>query len=178
MFFFKNVASFGRTGHVVYQDDPNQSYKAPASTTLHARILKAIEEKKDLNEKDVLGKTFLHEACCDVLDVESINLLLENGVDVNVRDSQQQTVLHYLALQLLDDDSCISGCLPIKSSIVSTLIAKGARIDLYDVNGNSPLHLAATMGNVDFIKVCRDNVGCDVFKMVLAHKNAFGKLPY
>ena len=108
----------------------------------------------------------MHEACCDVLDVESINLLLENGVDINVRDAQQQTVLHYLALQLLEDNT-----------VISTLITKGARIDLYDANGNSPLHLAATMNNMSFVEICRDNVSDDVFRMVLEHKNNYGKVP-
>lgn len=63
-----------------------------------------------------------------------INTLLSEGVDVNVADSNGETMLHMAAGGGHEE-------------LVDHLIAKGASVSSQDAAGNTPLHLAAMNGH-------------------------------
>jgi ankyrin repeat protein len=63
-------------------------------------------------------------------DKRSVALLLEKGAEVNSRDRQGNTALHYAAEIARRD-------------VVETIIASGADVSLQNTNGLTPLHMAA-----------------------------------
>ena len=148
--------------------------------SLLQKICRAIEEGRSLEERNDEGATFLHEACQN-LDQHSILLLLNKRVDVNIRDAKEQTPLHWLALKSLDDKGFFIGDSKNNDSIANLLIKEGAKLDVYDVNGNSPLHLAVTVFNIGFIASIKEShASLDilyVYNSVLNHKNIRGHTP-
>ena len=65
--------------------------------------------------------------------------LIAHGADVNYAGSGMSP-LHWAALHG-------------RTEIAKLLIAKGAKIDMVNVNGATPLHVAATYGSLDVVKV-------------------------
>lgn len=74
------------------------------------------------------GATPLHDAVANRL-VDSARILIENGSDINARDSKSRTVVHYAAI-LADD------------KMLNMLAAKGADINAVDCYGNDALYIA------------------------------------
>ncbi|CAH1795661.1 unnamed protein product [Owenia fusiformis] len=66
-----------------------------------------------------------------------INLLVESGCDVNIRNSEQRTALHYAATRGLD---------------VSLMLEHGALHSINDFEGNKPLHLSASEGTMNVLE--------------------------
>ena len=85
----------------------------------------------DPNDKDdALGNTPVFYA----KNEQVLNMLIKAGGDVNARNHNDATALHYQAGRRRDN-------------IASALLAKGADVNAVDDAGSTPLHFAAIFGN-------------------------------
>ena len=69
-----------------------------------------------------------------------IKLLIDNGANINIKDSKSQTPLHHAVSQ---------GSL----EIVKLLIKSGADISSKTINGQTPLHFAVSQGSLEIVKL-------------------------
>lgn len=67
---------------------------------------------------------------------ETIALLMRAGVDINERDSADDTLLHHLARENLDKHIVIA-------------VARGALVDAINASGETPLHIAARRNSTE-----------------------------
>jgi len=96
-------------------------------------------EKVDNVADEVCGNaTLLHIAATRTEPI-FIEALINRGADVNKRDSENKTPLHWVA----DGD--------LNPRIALMLVAKGADINAQDNKGNTLLHLAAKKGAIDLV---------------------------
>lgn len=79
--------------------------------------------------------------------IDMVKFLLDHNADVNIRDSQKMTPLHYAAAR--KDDSILELLLQSKASTI-----------FKDVDGETVLHVAAKYGNLDAVKdLIKSNAG-------------------
>lgn len=84
---------------------------------------------------DVSRRTALMWAVNAPNALELVTILLQSGVDVNARDVQGRTALHY-TLDLFSFGTC--------KQLLEVLLQAGAEINIHcTANGNTPLHTAA-----------------------------------
>jgi hypothetical protein len=132
-----------------------------------ARLL--LEHGADVNARDDLGDTPLHEAAHGHVDV--VRLLLEHGADVNARDKNGQTPLHEAAswgvVRLLPDHGADvntrdkNGRIRGLADVVRLLLERGADVNARDEDGRTPLHWAAFAGYADVARLLLEH-GADV----------------
>ena len=91
-------------------------------------------------------------------DIEAIEDFIAIGKDVNMKDEEQRSPLHFAAG---------TG----NTEICKILIESGAELECRDSKGNTPLHYAAGYGRPDATRVLCD-CGCDK-----SAKNGTGKTP-
>ena len=108
---------------------------------------------------DRLGRSELHYASNDG-DFNKVKSLIDDGIDVNLKDKEGWTPLHFAAQSQ-------------NASIVLLLIEAGAEIDECDSNGNTPLSNAVFYYTTDgsIIKILRKH-GADPYK-----SNKYGQTP-
>ncbi|XP_077977399.1 ankyrin repeat and SOCS box protein 11-like [Glandiceps talaboti] len=92
----------------------------------------------DINKKDYYGKTPLYWAAYKGHE-ECIELLLQNGAEVNSQCKHGTTALH-----------AVAGLYP---DCTLLLIKKGANIDTEDNWGVTPMYIAACNGQLDCIRI-------------------------
>ncbi|XP_059175790.1 leucine-rich repeat serine/threonine-protein kinase 1-like isoform X2 [Physella acuta] len=100
------------------------------------------EEKKNINAQDVCGRTALYTAVSNG-SVQCLELLLDNGADINIPAGARchnMTPLHEAVL-----DS--------KLDALAILLARGADMTSMDVSGKTPLALAKYMKNREAIDI-------------------------
>nr|CAD7447762.1 unnamed protein product [Timema bartmani] len=100
------------------------------------------------------GGTPLHWSCSR----EVINTLVDMGCDIDSLNFDKRTALHVMVLRHRLD-------------CVVALLSRGARADLGDKEGNTPLHLAAREGNTAVVQALI------VFGADLSYRNNTGAMP-
>ncbi len=158
-----------------YQLDLNGQYDYHNLTPIEVAILSKnkdlatflIQKGADVN-KDAQGNTLLYLAVQNK-DKEMVLLLLENGVDVN-KDAQGNTPLHLavqnsdkeMALLLLENGvdvnvqnrkgkSALHFDFVLKTDLLDKVLALGGDVNLADIDGNKPYHLAKRFSNPDVL---------------------------
>ena len=101
-----------------------------------------------INEKDNERDTAIMKACRDCNSTEVVAFLLENGANINDKDTIDQTPLIIAAF---------NGC----TDIVRMLLDAGANIEHKNDQGENALISAAQEGNINVVKVLLDS-GADV----------------
>jgi ankyrin repeat protein len=74
-----------------------------------------------------------------------VNLLVRNGADVNLQTKYSLTAL---LAETIDDDSLD----PANSESVATLVSAGAKINVQDAQGRTPLMGAALYSNMEVVR--------------------------
>lgn len=93
----------------------------------------------DVNWMSFEGQTALHLAC-EEGHLSCIQLLLEHGANMNLRDVLQQTPL-FICMR----DRNVAAC--------RALIEAGADVNCQRFGGSTPLHLAATAGSSEMVQL-------------------------
>ncbi|KAH7171675.1 ankyrin repeat-containing domain protein [Fusarium sp. MPI-SDFR-AT-0072] len=88
-------------------------------------------------------------ACCNEAEPwdsnGKIEILVDAGADINIRDKHDRTPIH------------IASCIPWDNSVFDLLYQRGARLDLIDDMERSVLHYAAIYGDLDHIEYLREH---------------------
>ncbi|XP_038112622.1 uncharacterized protein LOC6032102 [Culex quinquefasciatus] len=92
---------------------------------------------------DILGPSLLHLAV-EYNALDTLDVLFESRIDVNIRDHKKATPLHY---------ACSSGNL----RIVEQLLDRGAKVRTVDGNGYTGLHIAAYEGHLGIVRCLMDH---------------------
>jgi len=154
-------------------------------SSLCADIKSAIERDDDLNlpiANDISNYTYLHLAAIDG-DIEAMHMLLEQKINVNVKDNIGFTPLHRAAqtghtkaaLLLLESKADVNALNKLKSSplcfaiiaehnskeLVELFLQHGADISIIDDFHGTVLHWAAYKGNKEALELLLNN-GADV----------------
>ena len=101
-----------------------------------------------INEKDREKDTAIMKACRDCNNINVVVFLLENGANINVRDTIDQTPIIIAAF---------NGC----RDIVKMLLDAGANIEHKNDQGENALISAVQEGHIDTVKLLLD-AGADV----------------
>ncbi|KAH8803029.1 ankyrin repeat-containing domain protein [Xylogone sp. PMI_703] len=94
-----------------------------------------------INVQDNYGETALHYAVknrvrCGTKLSDIPEFLCENGADVSLKNKKGETPLHCLGFCVFENE-------PVDSTLISLFLAHGANVNDADMDGNTPLHLAA-----------------------------------
>lgn len=133
-----------------------------------------LDHRADMEvREDRSGMSALHSAAA-AGKTEVVDLFLERGMDVNSRDAADRTPLmwavargHLETVRKLADDGADLGArekslglsalgvaaVTGRTEIAKLLLEKGAKIDLPDVKGKTPLMLAAQNGRAEALKL-------------------------
>jgi len=104
----------------------------------------------DVNAKNNHGQTPLYHACLPFIHtdnpVEIVELLIENGADVNVKATNITgwTPIHQASQILRNDTTAVD--------IIELLIENGADVNAKDAIGSTPLDHAETMEIADLLR--------------------------
>ena len=101
-----------------------------------------------INEKDREKDTAIMKACRDCNNINVVVFLLENGANINIRDTIDQTPLIIAAF---------NGC----RDIVKMLLDAGANIEHKNDQGENALISAVQEGHIDVVKVLLE-AGADI----------------
>ena len=127
-----------------------------------------VSKGASVNEQNVYGLSALHFASRRGNTAIAKILLNQPGIEVNVKDNANVIPLHQAA---------VSGDVEIGEE----LIKRGGNIYAEDIEGESPLHFAASEGNGEFIELLLKTFGfygmvfmslvLSVFVLVFCNKN-------
>ncbi|XP_075679412.1 85/88 kDa calcium-independent phospholipase A2-like [Dermatophagoides pteronyssinus] len=101
----------------------------------HIGLNEELVDKLDVNDKIKNGGTPLH--WCEKSDI--IDLLAENGCDLNAKDFDGNTALHIMIMK--NDLNC-----------TLSLLSNGADVNSIGSDGNTPLHLAVKIDNFALVQ--------------------------
>jgi ankyrin repeat protein len=76
--------------------------------------------------------TFADEYASEAQQVDAVKVLLDQHVDINAANDAGQTALHFAALSM--------------DSVVELLVMNGAKLDIKDRQGRTPLDMASGKG--------------------------------
>lgn len=105
-------------------------------------VIKPIMVRKKRSRSPGYGAAAVKAA--EELEIENVKNLIEMGADINSKDRQGNTILHWLARWDQDE-------------FIRFLIEQGADVNTQNKDGFTPLHLAAQWGQLDVAKVLINN---------------------
>ena len=133
-----------------------------------------------LHQRDSRGFTLLHHACANVLQVETVELLLKHGANIHVKDLQGRRPPD---IAIDHGNTAALKCIfrhrkpmwdfwqstilhePARTGNVEMaqlLLDQGALVFVRDSRGLTPLHIAARYGSVEMIRLLIEKGGADV----------------
>ena len=157
-------------------DFDKKSFFAAAQERDIMAIKGFLDAGMDPNTKDIDSRTVLISAAARG-DLEITNILLSRGADPNVKDLRHYTALSHAVEAMYEDvveallnhpnvdPNCIGlNARPVLSSYVwrdnttrvEKMLARGANANAQDADGDTALHGAAQIGNVDIIRMLLD----------------------
>ncbi len=124
-------------------------------------VVRLLDAGIDINGRDIHGHTAIMLACTkwrnDVKWVDLIKLLIARGANIHIQSNRGTTVLHLASLYN-------------NAEIVSILLKHGAKMDITDQWGDTPLHeaietgiMVLTCGSAEYASFIR------VVKLLLDH---------
>ena len=139
----------------------------------HVAIIKKLHAGTDVDTVDSGGRTLLMEAVIK-RDHELINILINNGADVNIRDKRNWTALHFAAQEydLLSTQKLVQGGANVdaqddygnsvisravfnsrgRGDVIQVLLNHGADVNIKNNSGISALDLAKRISNYDIVQ--------------------------
>eukprot|EP01064_Diplonema_japonicum_P021567 TRINITY_DN31138_c0_g1_i1.p1 TRINITY_DN31138_c0_g1~~TRINITY_DN31138_c0_g1_i1.p1 ORF type:complete len:197 (+),score=19.23 TRINITY_DN31138_c0_g1_i1:74-664(+) len=112
-------------------------------------LLETLHSGGDVNERDEAGRALLH--CIKFDTMPATVLALGRNADVFMTDNLGCCPLHIAA----------TNCSPSNSLIINYFLERGVPVDARDLQGNTPLHYAASASNQFTMKIlieCGANV--------------------
>ena len=111
----------------------------------------ALRTSYDMNAKDVIGNTALHQACC-YGRTETAQLIIQNskefGIDLNAKNKYGFTALH---------EACINGRTETAQLIIQNSKEFGIDLNAKDKYGGTALHVACFRGKTKTVQMILKN---------------------
>jgi len=111
------------------------------------------------NSPDRVGNTPLHWAIM-MMNYQAAVVLVQNGADISRMNSSGKTPLHLVVSACFSSNSQTD--LASHRRMVKFLISVGARVDCYDINNVTPLHLASEIGDASLVETLIQDGGAFV----------------
>ncbi|MFN7038500.1 MAG: ankyrin repeat domain-containing protein [Alphaproteobacteria bacterium] len=130
----------------------NEEFVSAARDSQEEKVKSLLKEGVDVNSTDRLGHTGLHLASYQG-HLNIVKILLENNADLEAGavKSQYERPIHYAA----KND---------QTEILEILLEKGAKLNATDINGATPLHLAARQGKINSVRFLIKQPGVEIDK--------------
>ena len=169
----KRIQEFKKNITIMRRDSQKIDLHTLSEKGDYENVKNLLEKKFDANDRNELYKTPLHLACKS-LSPKVIELLLENGADVDAQDSTRMTALHHLLLisgRLTDKIEKVTECMHL-------LIKNKADVNVSDHAGCTPLHLAAMRAEESWVDTlieggadmsAKNNEGVSVLYFIMKH---------
>ena len=142
--------------------DNKGSIPAQASFLLRDEdVLKLLfQNGANANARNSNGMTPVHFASA-FRNSTALESMLQNRGDVHVKDNSGYTPLHYASVINRDPEvySLLMGNLSYWQPTVQSLLNYGAKINICDTNGDTPVHIAANSGNSIALEIMLRNGG-------------------
>eukprot|EP01102_Stenamoeba_stenopodia_P014281 TRINITY_DN4721_c0_g1_i2.p1 TRINITY_DN4721_c0_g1~~TRINITY_DN4721_c0_g1_i2.p1 ORF type:complete len:217 (-),score=46.52 TRINITY_DN4721_c0_g1_i2:32-682(-) len=171
----KRVAELIEEKGVESKDDGGQTplHIAASAFTNNMELVSLLLNKgASVNAQDKKNWTPLHYAA-SYQHLKIVKLLLRNSADVNLTNEAGETVLHLLTRIPCDLKSSFAKVTAKELlEVLGIVLAKGARINLQDTRGITPLHEASTKGSKKIVEYLLKH-GADVHAI-----NGQGETPY
>ncbi|XP_020838219.1 ankyrin repeat domain-containing protein 54 isoform X2 [Phascolarctos cinereus] len=132
--------------HELWQRDPGPDPGDERSGKLRpCRLRRAARPHRRLGPtgREVHALKRLRESA-NANDLETVQQLLEDGVDPCTADDKGRTALHFASCNGSDQIAACTNHVPV----ITTLLRGGARVDALDRAGRTPLHLAKSKLNI------------------------------
>ncbi|KHG01708.1 ankrd52 [Gossypium arboreum] len=159
---FKSLSQDHLTKSVKLRNEDARSLLHVAVSSAHPEVVKLLSAAADesvVNGIDEEGWAPIHSAA-SIGNLEIMEILLNKGANVNVKNDGGRTALHYAAskgwlkiAELLISHGAV-GCTPLhraastgKSALCELLIEEGAEVDATDRAGQTPLMSAVICQN-------------------------------
>ena len=111
----------------------------------------ALRTSYDMNAKDVIGNTALHQACC-YGRTETAQLIIQNskefGIDLNAKSNSGRTGLH---------DACYYRQTETAQLLIQSSKEFGIDLNAKDNNGRTALHFACINGKTETVQMILKN---------------------
>lgn len=114
------------------------------------KSLKEYLEKGDVNAINERGMSLLHSAIV-FNNVEAFNILLENFIDINIKDNHGDTPAHYCVINN-------------RLGFLKTLIKKGVDLSIKNNDGQSVLYKACVLGRENMVSLFLESMKFDLYQ--------------